>query len=306
MKTYFLPILIAAVLFASCSGKKIKPYYIEQAKISNLKLVKTTMLIDQNYGARIISLRYHGKEILVSPKMNVQAFGSTLWVDPQSTWKWPPYGVLDCDPYSLSMNGTQIQFLSEPDKKSGFQIGKYFRIGKEDTTFKITYYIKNISDDIKSAGPWEVTRVPAGGLTFYPAATDSAIMKLSDLPGVEIKNGIVWYNYNPALITKNCKLFGMGQEGWLAHLKDSVIFIKAFKDLNMYDIAPGQGEIEIYANGAKDYLELENHGEHVELTPGDSVTYDVKWIIKTVPKNIDKSAGSTDLVYWVRKLVFNL
>jgi len=28
--------------------------------------------------------------------------------------------------------------------------------------------IRNISDTVKSVGPWEVTRVPCGGLAFFP------------------------------------------------------------------------------------------------------------------------------------------
>lgn len=304
MKPGRLLLLLTVFLITSCSSKKTQKYSLTEHKIHYLRVPKKTMGIDQNYGARIVSLKYYGKELLATDKINEENFGSTLWTSPQSDWNWPPNPVFDVMPYEANLSGSELQLNSLPDKKSGMQIGKYFRISAIDSGFIITYMIKNISKADKVVAPWEVTRRLAGGISFFPAGPDSAIMKKSTLPGVTVKDGIVWFEYDPNKIVADSKLFALASEGWLANVKDSVLFLKTFTDIPDSQLPPGQGEIEIFANGAKQYIELENHGEYTTLFPGDSLTYKMKWIIRTIPENIDKSAGSEELVNWVRKVAF--
>lgn len=304
MKPGQLLLLLFALVATSCSSKKAPVYEQTEHKVHYLRVPKKNLGVDQNYGARIVSLKYYGKELLSTHKVNAENFGSTFWTSPQSDWNWPPNPIFDAMPYEATLAGTELRFNSLPDEKSGMQIGKYFRISAIDSGFIITYMIKNISKSDKVVAPWEVTRKLAGGLSFFPAGPDSAIMKKSTLPGVTVKDGIVWFEYDPAKIVADSKLFALASEGWLANVKDSVLFLKTFTDIPDSQLPPGQGEIEIFANGAKQYIELENHGEYTTLFPGDSLTYKMKWILKTIPQNIDKSAGSEELVNWVRKVAF--
>lgn len=304
MKHHRMLLLFCAIFILSCSPKKAPEYAFTQHKVHYLRVPKKVLGVDQNYGARIVSLKYYGKELLSTDKVNKENFGSTLWTSPQSDWNWPPNPIFDAFPYEANLVGTELRFYSDPDEKSGLQMGKFFKISAIDSAFIITYVIKNISATDKVVAPWEVTRRIAGGISFFPASPDSAIMKKSTLPGVTVKNGIVWFEYDPAKITADSKLFALASEGWLANVKDSVLFLKSFTDIPDSVLPPGQGEVEIFANGAKQYVELENHGEYTTLFPGDSLTYKMKWIIKTIPENIDKSAGSDELVDYVRKIAF--
>lgn len=305
MKFNQLCLLVFSACFVlSCSQKKPAKYEFTEHTIHYLRVPKKVLSVDQNYGARIVSLKYYGKELLSQSTVNEENFGSTFWTSPQEDWGWPPINAFDKMPYTLNMNGSELQFYSEPDEKTGFQVAKYFKLGAIDSSFIITYVIKNITDADKSVAAWEVTRRIAGGISFFPASPDSAVMKKSTLPGVSVKDGIVWFDYDSSKIVSDCKLFALASEGWLANVKDSVLFLKTFTDIPDSQLPPGQGEIEIYANKEKQYIELENHGEYTSLFPGDSLTYKMKWIIKTIPKNIDKSAGSEELVNWVRKVAF--
>jgi len=251
-----------------------------------------------------VSLRYHGRELLSTYAVNKENFGSTFWTSPQTDWNWPPVATFDNMPYEMDMNGTEIQYYSKPDKKSGFQVEKFFKLDSEDSAFVITYIIKNTSNEDKNIAPWEVTRRIAGGITFFPAGPDSAVMKKSNLPGVTVQDGMVWFKYDSAQITKDSKLFACSSGGWLANVQDSVLFLKTFADVSESQLPPGQGEIELFCNKEKQYIELENHGEYTSLFPGDSLTYKMKWTIKTIPDNIDKSVGSRELVNWVRLVVY--
>lgn len=299
-----LLLLSISLTVICCSPKKPADYEFREHKVHNLRLPKKVLSVDQNYGGRVVSLKYHGRELLSPYTAHAENFGSTFWTSPQSDWNWPPITTFDTDPYYMNMAGTELQFYSEPDKKSGLQVGKYFKLSAVDSSFIITYIIKNVSNTDKYVGPWEVTRRIAGGITFFPAGPDSAVMSKSNLPGVSVQNGIVWFEYNPAEIVTDSKLFALASEGWLANIQDSILFLKSFTDIPASQLPPGQGEIEIFANKDKQYIELENHGEYTTLFPGDSLTYKMKWIIKTIPANIDKTVANEELVNWVRKVVF--
>jgi hypothetical protein len=182
-------------------------------------------------------------------------------------------------------------------------MSKSFNVNESDSSFTLSYSIKNISATIKNVGCWEVSRVFPGGITFFPASPDSGIMTHSTLPGVTKRNNIIWFDYDFTKIIKKTKLYAMGSEGWVAHIKDGIAFIKSFEDLPSSAIAPQQGEIEIYANDNPRYVELENHGRYASLNPGESVTYQVKWYLRTVPENLQKNDQQNELINWVRKVV---
>lgn len=302
MKSGRLLLLLLSLIAASCSQRKPLKYELTEHKLHYLRVPKKVLVVDQNYGARIVSLKYYGKELLSTHRAHEENFGSTLWTSPQSDWGWPPNPTFDIKPYTLEISGSELQFNSSPDKKRGLQIAKHFKISAIDSAFIITYVIRNISKKDQMVAPWEVTRRKSGGICFFPAGPDSAVMGKSNLPGVSVKDGIVWFNYDSAQIVADTKMFALASEGWFANVNDSVLFLKTFTDIPDSQLPPGQGEIEIFANAAKQYIELENHGEYATLAPGDSLSYKMKWIIRTIPENIDKSAGARNWLHMSGKL----
>ncbi len=291
----FLSIICIALVSGSAwaqAGKNIHQFVLPD----------TELAVDQDFGARIVSLTFKGQQILIGKDVHPENFGSTLWTDPQSAWGWPPYETLDIKPYSLKIKNGAYQFQSEPDAKSGLQMIKTIRVSEQDSCFRIRYQIKNSSKTNQSVGAWEVTRVFPGGLCLFPAASDSSILQSSNLPGTKLENGIIWFNYDFQKIKSHAKLFAMGSEGWFAYVAGKVIFIKTFEDIPASQVAKGHGEIEIYANGERKYSELENHGKHEFLKPGQTLTYQVNWYLRALPENLaGHDVESACLVSFIRK-----
>ncbi|MFN8254334.1 MAG: DUF4380 domain-containing protein [Bacteroidales bacterium] len=302
MKYLFTFFIICLISISNRAQNNADKTINEKSKIV-LNIPNSELIIDQGFGARIISLKYKNKEILAGSEIHAENFGSTLWTDPQSAWGWPPYETLDAKPYQLNIKNKEYCFTSKPDEKSGFQLSKNFTVSEKDSCFIINYQIKNISKTNQSVGAWEVTRVLPGGMSLFPSAPDSSIMASSNLPGVSLKNGIIWFIYDFDKIKSHAKLFAMGSQGWFAHVIDNMVFIKTFEDIPTSEIAKEQGEIEIYVNGDQLYTELENHGKHENLKPGQLLNYQVKWYMRTIPSNINKSEGSTDLVHFIQKQI---
>jgi len=264
-----------------------------------VKSGKSVMKISAN-GGRIISFTYNQKEIITQSSEH-ENFGSTLWTAPQSNWGWPPFEVLDNREYKVEKVGDILKMTSMPDSKSGFQIEKTWQVA-ENNSIRIEYLIKNISGEAKSVGPWEVTRVPCGGLAFFPDGGKGKVPASNLKPDLQ-KDGIKYISINKNPIPDHQKLFSTANEGWVAYAFEGYLFIKQFLDIQPENYSPKQGEVEIYINKEKSYTELENQGAYRMLLPGESIEYIVNWYLVPIPETLKVEIGSQELVRFARKQI---
>jgi hypothetical protein len=296
-KVYLLFIIGFALCTVVAVAQTDKPIKNKTPQIYELKSGNATMKISAN-GGRIISFRIGTNEFLTSADQH-ENYGSTLWTAPQSNWGWPPFAVLDEDEYLVEQSGDKLKMKSNPDTKSGFQIEKSWQpIG--DQSIHIEYIIRNISDIEKAVGPWEVTRVPCGGIAFFPEGDKAKIPESSLKPDMQ-KEDISWISINKTPIPDHQKLFATASEGWLAYELDGILFIKQFPDIKPENYSPQQAEVEIYTHNDKSYSELENQGAYRVLQPGESTTYSVTWSLVPVPQKVKINEGSRKLISIVRK-----
>lgn len=275
-----------------------------QSLIFNLKMDNMEMVVDGNIGARVISFKSDGTEILGSKKLHKRFFGSTFWLGPQGKWKG--YKAIDTSPYAMELNdGTELRLKSKNDSLNGFSVSKQFIMNPSDNSYVIKYNITNISQKDQRVSPWEVTRVPTGGLVFFPKGLNGDFPRgneMHDLLNVRDSLGIIWYARDPSISSAE-KLFMDGSEGWLAYEKNGVLFIKKFPMINPIEAAPWEKNVEIYVNKDNTYLELENQGVYENLPSGGSLTYDVKWYARQLSRDYKPEVGDMDLVNFVREVV---
>lgn len=268
-------------------------------KIYEMKAGKAMMKISDK-GGRIISFTYDRKEILTQSSEH-ENFGSTLWTAPQSDWGWPPFAVLDCMDYQVEQMANVLKMTSQPDQKSGFQFMKTCTVAG-DNSIKIEYLIRNISEKPKSVGPWDVTRVPCGGIAFFPCGEKGIVPESNLKPDIE-KEGISWISIDKRPISDNLKMFSTAKEGWLAYAINGLLFVKQFPDTNPESYSPKQGEVEIYINKEKSYIELENQGAYQLLKSGETLNYRETWSLSPIAKTIKIESGNQKLVELVRQLI---
>lgn len=263
-----------------------------------------SMVVDGNKGARITSFKLDDREVIGSDKIHPRFYGSTLWLSPEGKWKG--HGALDNGAYTLQSKDSEVLSLaSEQDSVRGFQVFKKFQISKVDTSITIKYTIKNISDGVQEVAPWEVTRVPTGGLALVPKRTDSDLPrpnKVYPLPLTKDVSGTIWYPYDSDT-TSPQKFFMDGGDGWMAYVKDGILFIKTFPVIGKNDSAPGESNVELYVNKEKTYVELENQGSYQNLEKNESLDYEVKWYVRKLPSNIEPKVGNMKLKKYVEDIL---
>lgn len=261
--------------------------------------------VDPAVGARITSFKFAGTELLTGPAVNADNFGSTFWTSPQATWNWPPPPEVDTGAYTPAAAAPSITFTGAAVASGGIAgvtITKKFTANLEAQTVLAEYTITSASGG--AIAPWEITRVPSGGLTFYPTGTgEPTAGGTFPLPTTTTGAGCTWFQYPAGQAAADQKLLADGSGGWLAHVTGDIVLVKKFMDVPAGAAATGEAEIELFVSGSSAYVEVEQQGAVQTLAAGGMLTWPVTWIARRLPAGLTPSAGSQELVDFVQSLV---
>ena len=249
----------------------------EEAGQYVLKCGNMSMTIGAAKGGKILSFKYGDQEVISQLKWP-ESFGSTFWTSPQKEWFWPPVPEYDKQPYAVEEKDGVLTMTSEVNEKLQYRISKAFVVDEQQNAFKVTYSIRNESNETRKVAPWEITRVQNEvGLIFFEAPVDSiwpaGLMNFKDA------NGIAYYEPDEA--NDNRKVNADGK-GWLAYLnkEKGLLLVKQFEDLAAGQPAPDEAEIQVYVNRGKTYIELESQGTYTTLKPGEELSWTVCWYLQ--------------------------
>jgi hypothetical protein len=254
-----------------------------------------SMEVDPRHGARICSFSLNGKDILTGPGVDPENYGSTFWTSPQSDWGWPPIVEIDSGQYAVVESETGLVCASSFSSKLGVIVTKRFSVVPGRERFRVEYEISNQSSDTLRLAPWEVTRVP-GGLSLFRTGEPVVQPKSHPTLPVQEQAGVSWFDYKRSDITEDQKLFAHSSAGWLAHVQDGLVLMKISDPVPADKQAPGEAMVEIFASGAKDYIELEQQGAYTKVGPWKSLTWRVHWLLFELPEGVSAEVGDPELL----------
>jgi hypothetical protein len=256
--------------------------------------------IDAATGGRITALRFGGRNLLSEPAADAANYGSTFWPSPQTAWGWPPLPEIDHGPYRVELEPASITMRSAVSPALGVLVEKRFAADAARGALICDFAIHNRGDAPTRLAAWQITRVPPGGLSLFPtgAGVDPPCAP-SNLAAREAL-GVTWYAYDAAAVTDHQKLFADGREGWLAHVDGDALLVKTFAIVPRAAQAPGEAQIEIYANPSHTYIEVEVQGAYEEIAPGASLAWRVVWLVRRLPAEIPRAVGSAPLLDFIR------
>ena len=256
--------------------------------------------VDPAVGGRVTGLYLGGRNLLTGPDVDAGNFGSTFWTSPQSAWGWPPVPEIDHGPYEPAVEAEGFTMRSAVSAALGVDVEKRFAADSGRGAVTLDVRVRNRGPAPVSLAPWQISRVPPGGLSFFPSG--DGIFPPSNL-AVREAGGLTFYAYDAAAVTDHQKLFADGREGWLAHVDGGALFVKTFAAVPRARQAPGEAQIEIYANPAHTYVELEVQGAYETVAPGAVLDWRVTWLCRRLPAGVTAAVGGAALVEHVRALV---
>jgi Domain of unknown function (DUF4380) len=263
-----------------------------------LEFGSTYFEVTPEHGARITSLQHAGVELLfLAGAANYDdALGSTFWPSPQ-TWGWPPPAEIDLTAYVADVGeGGIITALGEANPLTSLQVAKRFSANLAHEAVEIEYSMTNTGAVAAEWAPWEITRVPATGLAFWPTGGEP----FGDYPLFnQAVQGHTWAD--PTQTDGEGKLFADGGGGYLAYVLGDRLLVKQFKDQPQSAAAPNEAEIELYVNVDHSYVEVETQGAYTSIAPGETVSWKITWYARQLPAGLTASLGNPDLVAFAAK-----
>jgi Domain of unknown function (DUF4380) len=263
-----------------------------------LEFGSTYFEVTPEHGARATSLQHAGVELLfLGGDTNYEdALGSTFWPSPQ-IWGWPPPAEIDLGAYVAAVDGGGVitaQGATEPS--TSLKVAKRFSANLAHEAVEIEYSMTNTGATAASWAPWEITRVPATGLAFWPTAG----APFGDTPIFnQPAQGHTWAD--PTQTQGEAKLFADGSGGYLAYVLGDRLLVKQFHDQPKSAAAPNEAEIELYVNADHTYVEVENQGAYKSLAPGETTTWKVTWYARQLPAGVTATLGNADLIAFTVK-----
>jgi hypothetical protein len=273
-----------------------------------LSLGSTYLELDPENGGRMTALRIGGSagpNLLADAETTGQAdnWGSTFWPSPQN-WAWPPtdagsINAINTLPYEVVSDALTLTLTSQVNATApAVFVIKKFSADLAKQAIVIEYTMSNGGTEPVSVAPWEITRVAAGGITFYAEASEPVVHDPNMVvPSTTSADGVRWYEHDPNLVSPS-KFFADGK-GWLAHAAGDLLLIKSFPDLTPDQSPTGEAEIEIYA--APKYVEVENQGAVQTLAPGQALHWTVRWYARKLEQ--PAVVGSAELVAYVQNQI---
>lgn len=247
------------------------------------------MTVDPDLSGRVTSLCYRGRELLSGREAHASNWGATYWTSPQSDWGWPPVPEVDGKAYRVARDEAPLHLIG-PSVSLGsrrFHIEKKFKAEPGFDAIDVTYLIHNEGPSAFSMASWEISRVPAGGLTFFPTG-ESAITPIpphAALPTSQA-HGVTFYDHGLFEVGPCRKLHADATGGYLAHLFEDLLLLKIFEDSRPEQQAPGEGECEIFANEDGKYVEIEVQGPYLPVAPGDATQFLIRTAVCELPRGL--------------------
>lgn len=255
-----------------------------------LQFGSTTFEVDPAKGGRITSLQVGDTELLSA--VDASNYGSTFWPSPQAAWNWPPPAAIDNMTYAATIADPSITLTGGIDPVTQVSVTKKFTADVTREAVDIAYTITNHAATAASWAPWEITRVSATGLVFWPSggAPFKGTQALLDAQDI---GGTTWVDASAT--AGEAKLLADGSGGWLAQVTGRALLLKTFPDQPATAAAPQEAEVEVYVNPTHTYVEMENQGAYQPIPAGGTVTWTVRWYARALPSSADTSMGSADL-----------
>ena len=320
----FTKLFLALTLFTSGSAALAGSELIVPEKITDddfrftSKQCQLQLDVNPQVGGRISQLLFDKRNVMTpyacgssyNPRSQCNGSGSTFWTSPQRAWPvapWPPVLSLDGAPYTSQIKRKHVFMSSGSNDALGAFVEKDISIDESHCIINLKYTL-NASRAVTWA-PWEITRVPRGGIAFFAVGDKDKFAAGPLAPRVTMSKdeSIAWFDDTgiPALNSVGgSKLIADGRGGWLAYVLDKRLFIKRFPDVPVESIAPNEGDVEIYAGA--DFLELEVQGKYTALKEYEQLPWNVTWQVVKIPKTVKIAAGSESLLKFVRDQLASL
>jgi hypothetical protein len=309
---------------AGAAGETSGPVTPTMVSASNYRFTMGDVVLDVNpqVGGRVSKLTFSPAGAPVDiirpytctsydPNSACNNSGSTFWTSPQSAWDgvsggdnvWPPVAASDGGPYTPAVTDNHLVLTGSADATLGASVKK--DISADSATGWITVAYTITATKAIQVAPWQITRVPRGGLAFFPIAASATVSNPTSWT-LSASNDLEWLDDSTqtSITSAGPKIVADGgapgqSHTWLAYALSGNLLLIKYPDVASSAFAPNEGDTEIFPGDG--YIELEPQGAYGSLAANASVSWTVQWRVVAIPGNVTASAGSETLATFAQQ-----
>ena len=237
--------------------------------------------------------------------------GSTFWTSPQSGWDgvaggdnvWPPVAASDGSPYTSVVADNHLVLTGSADATLGASVKK--DISADSATGWISMAYTITATKAIQVAPWQITRVPRGGLAFFPVTASATVSNPTSWT-LSASNDLQWLDDSTQMSVTSAgpKIVADGgatgqSYTWLAYALSGNLLLIKYPDVASSAFAPNEGDTEIFPGDG--YIELEPQGAYGSLAANANVSWTVQWRVVAIPANVTVSAASATLASFAQQ-----
>jgi len=286
---------------AGSAASSVVPVELPSSGLYRFTAGDVVLEVDPKTGGRVSKYSLSGTDMIMTAATDSTTWGSVFWTSPRlKTWspEWPPPAAIDNGPYSAVISGTHLMLTGAADSALGVSMAKDYSADAGSGWVTINYTIN--SSKAQKAAPWEVSRVPRGGIAFFPLGSAVTAGPLT----ITQSGGMVWFDDGPktASSSDGSKLVADGKDGWEAYALGGNLFLKRFTDQPASAQVPSpEGEICLYPGAT--WVEFEVQGPYTQIAAAGKLDWKVQWRLVKIPTSVTVSVGSASLVAFAQQQV---
>jgi len=177
---------------AGTTGGTVTPTKVSGTNKYRFNFSDVVFEVDQQIGGKVATLSFGGTNLVVPTAADNTQWGSMFWTSLRADWlptTWPPPAAYESSHYTVRAVDSHSVLTGPTETNRGISVSKGYAVNSAPGWITITYTI-NASKAV-TAAPLEDTRVPRGGLAFFPKG--STLTK-GPLTTITTAGGVVWFD----------------------------------------------------------------------------------------------------------------
>jgi hypothetical protein len=216
--------------------------------------------------------------------------GHRLWHAPEAV---PRSSTPDNDGLVIETERGIVRLVAPPEPDSHIRKSLGIQLNDDRPAVTLHHELSNAGAWPVELAPWAITQLPLGGIAVLPQQIEPM-----DRDGVLPNRHLVLWPYTHWQDPRLClgdehiviesrpqpsafKVGYMNRHGWIAYLRQGILFVKRFEPHGDHPHADMGCNVEVYCN--ERFVELETLAPLSRLEPGQSVTHVETWELYTGP-----------------------
>ena len=229
--------------------------------------------------------------------------GHRLWHGPEGM---PRSYAPDDAGLQVTERPNGVQLVQPTEQLTGIRKSIEIELVSDRPAVKLRHQVRNDGLWPVELAPWAITMMPLGGLAILPQQT-----RALDGPGLLPNRQLVVWPYtswqDPRLrladdfiliqadpASPACKIVYLNRQGWVAYIRDRVLFVKRFTPRPSEPHADFGCNTEVYCGDQ--FVEVETLGPLHRLEPGDSAEHEETWEIYSGVNELSTPEGVRSLI----------